>query len=223
MSPLSNNIPLFDVKATDLAARISTLKTKTSEFETPALLPVIHPVRQAIPCSEIKSMGYNAVMTNAYTTYRRLLERADEGIHKIIGFDGSIMTDSGGYQVLEFGSVDISPIEMAQFEERIGSDIAIVLDKPTGLNVTKSFARRTVEETLAAARETEKAVSKPDVIWTLPIQGGAYIDLVSKSARASARMQFGCFALGSPVEVMEDYDFPLLVRMILGEQEATSS
>ena len=179
-----------------------------------ALLPVIHPVRQLIPCSEIRAMGFEAVMTNAYTTYKRLSHRANEGIHKIIDFDGTVMTDSGGYQVLEFGSVEVDPLEMARFEEKIGSDIAIVLDKPTGLDVTKSFANRTVIETLDSAKRTLEVVTKSETIWTLPIQGGKYLDLVSKSARSSAKLDFGCFALGSPVEVMERYDFSLLVKMI---------
>ena len=204
----------FEVKATDMGARIGALKTKTSEFETPALLPVIHPVRQLVPCREIKAMGYAAVMTNAYTTFRRIKERASEGIHSIIDYDGTIMTDSGGYQALEFGSVDISPAEMAGFEEEIGSDIAVILDKPTGLHVSRKHALETVKLTLKAAEATKKVAARDDVIWTLPVQGGRYIDLVAKSAKASGKLDFGCYALGSPVEVMEEYDFSLLVEMI---------
>ncbi len=209
---------LFEIKATDLGGRIGSIRTKSSEVETPALLPVIHPVRQLVPCKEIESMGYEAVMTNAYTTYRRLYERSNEGIHKIIDFDGTVMTDSGGYQVLEFGAIDIQPEEMARFEEKIGSDIAIILDRPTGLDVTRKFAASTVSETLSAAERTSKIISREDIIWTLPIQGGKYLDLVSKSAKSSAKFDFGCYALGSPVEVMIDYDFSLLVRMILASK-----
>ncbi|MCL5066850.1 MAG: tRNA guanosine(15) transglycosylase TgtA [Thaumarchaeota archaeon] len=198
-----------------MGGRIGSLKTKTSEIETPALMPVIHPVRQLVPCSEIRSIGFEAVMTNSYTTFRRLRERASEGIHKIIGFEGTIMTDSGGYQLLEFGSVNVGPLDIAKFEETIGSDIAVILDKPTGLNVTKSFAKETVEETLRSARLTMNSLSRDDIIWTLPIQGGKYLDLVARSARESSKLDYGCFALGSPVEVMEEYDFPLLARMII--------
>ena len=208
------NAGSFELKATDLAARIGSLQTKTSKFETPALLPVIHPVRQLVPCSEIRAMGFEAVMTNAYTTFKGLQTRAHEGIHRIIGYDGSIMTDSGGYQVLEFGSVEVDPLEMARFEEKIGSDIAIILDKPTGLHVTKNFARKTVLETLDSARKTIESLTRSDIIWTLPIQGGKYLDLVRMSAKQSSKLDFGCYALGSPVEVMEEYDFALLVQMI---------
>ncbi|MDG6923778.1 MAG: tRNA guanosine(15) transglycosylase TgtA, partial [Nitrososphaerota archaeon] len=205
----------FELKATDLGARIGLLETKTSRIETPALLPVIHPVRQLLPSSEIRSMGFEAVMTNAYTTFRRLSERSHEGIHKLIGFDGTIMTDSGGYQVLEFGSVDTDPLTIASFEEKIGSDIAIILDRPTGLNVTRKYARDTVLETLESAKRTKASLTRKDMIWTLPIQGGKYIDLVSRSAKESSKLDYGMYALGSPVEVMEEYDFALLVEMIL--------
>lgn len=160
-------------------------------------------------------------MTNAYTTFRRLKDRAQEGIHKIIDFHGTVMTDSGGYQVLEFGAIDILVEDMARFEEQLGSDIAIILDKPTGLNVTRKYSVSTVKETLRAASRTRQIVSREDQIWTLPIQGGKYLDLVAKSAEASAKFSsfFGCYALGSPVEVMEEYDFSLLVRMILASKK----
>jgi len=213
-----NSVPRFEIQSSDMAGRVGRLQTKTSRVQTPALLPVIHPVKQQVPCPEIRRIGYEAVMTNAYTTFRRHAERASEGIHRIIDFDGTVMTDSGGYQVLEFGSVDVDPLEIASFEEKIGSDIAIILDKPTGLEVTKSFAARTVSETLDAAKRTLVARTREDIIWTLPIQGGKYVDLVKKSARDSAKLEYGCYALGSPVEVMESYDFPLLVQMILASK-----
>jgi 7-cyano-7-deazaguanine tRNA-ribosyltransferase len=211
----------FELKATDLGGRIGTLSTKSSDLETPALLPVVHPFRQLVPCSEIRSMGYEAVMTNAYTTYKRqrVGSISTNRIHEIIGFDGTVMTDSGGYQLLKFGTIDIEPQEMAKFEEKIESDIAIILDRPTGLEVTRSFASSTVEDTLSAARRTKKIISRDNMIWTLPIQGGKYLDLVTKSARESAKLAYDCYALGSPVEVMEQYDFPLLVQMILASKK----
>ena len=212
----THNENFFELKVTDLGGRIGNLRTKTSIIETPALLPVIHPSRQLVPCQEIKSMGYEAVMTNAYTTMRRLCDRASEGIHRLIDFDGTIMTDSGGYQVLEYGAIDIQPEEMARFEERIRSDIAIILDKPTGLDVSKKFASLTVNETLKAAESTRKILSQDSgMLWALPIQGGKYLDLVKKSSKFSSKLGYDCFALGSPVEVMEEYDFDLLVKMIV--------
>lgn len=160
-------------------------------------------------------MGFDAVMTNAYTIYSKISSDEMRTVHQILDFDGSIMTDSGGYQVLEFGSVEVTPEEIAKHEERIGSDIAVILDKPTGLDVTRDFARETVDQTLAAAALTKKVLTRDDTIWTLPIQGGKYLDLVRKSAKLSAVAGYDCFALGSPVEVMEGYDFSLLAAMII--------
>jgi 7-cyano-7-deazaguanine tRNA-ribosyltransferase len=215
-----NNDSFFEVKAVDLAGRIANFKTKTSEFETPALLPVIHPVKQRVPCSEIRSMGYGAVMTNAYTIFSKLRDGPQRTVHEIIGFDGSIMTDSGGYQVLEFGDVDVTSEDIARQEERIGSDIAVILDRPTGLDVTRRFAKETVNKTIQSAEVTKRILSRENVIWTLPIQGGKYIDLVRQSARRSAILGYDCFALGSPVEVMEEYDFALLAKMIIAAKSA---
>ena len=58
--------------------------------------------------------------------------------------------------------------------KRLGSDIAIILDRPTGMGVTRNFASKTVSETLAAADQTLPSLKRNDMIWTLPIQGGKY-------------------------------------------------
>jgi len=51
------------------------------------------------------------------------------------------MTDSGGYQVLEYGDVDVAPADMAEFEKGIMTDFAIPLDKPTGYGLSKKKAK----------------------------------------------------------------------------------
>ena len=107
------------MKCTDLAARIGKLTTPHGSFETPAFIPVIHPVKQQISPNFLKSLGFNCIITNAYITFKKNEEKARKyGIHNIVNFDGPIMTDSGGYQVLEYGSVGVSPSNMAQFETR---------------------------------------------------------------------------------------------------------
>ncbi|HEU4823760.1 MAG TPA: tRNA-guanine transglycosylase, partial [Nitrososphaeraceae archaeon] len=124
---------VFEVKHTDLAARIATLETPHGVIETPAFLPVVHPVRQTISPTFLKSLGFNAIITNAYIALEHYGDGArKKGIHDIVNFDGVIMTDSGGYQVLEYGSIDIEANVIAQFEKEIGSDICVPLDRPTG-------------------------------------------------------------------------------------------
>lgn len=206
----------YEVKATDLLGRVGKLHTKSGVLETPALLPVVHPINQELDIDLIKRIGFKAIMTNAYITFKRLKEDAEKrGIHSIIGFDGIIMTDSGGYQVLEYGEVEVSPAEMARFEENIGSDIAIVLDRPTGFSRNRAFAEQTVKETLKAAEETINVKQRQDVLWVGPIQGGLFTDLVAESAKKTSNLPFDIHALGSPTEVMKTYHFTHLVRMII--------
>ena len=127
---------LFEILKSDLAGRIGILHTNHGKVETPAYVPVIHPVKQTIPSKKIKEMGFDLVITNAYITRNNFGKEAiTKGIHEIINFEGSIMTDSGGYQVLEYGDVQVSPDQMASFEKGIMTDFAIPLDKPTGFGL----------------------------------------------------------------------------------------
>jgi len=212
---------MFEIRATDLAGRIGEIRTKSGSLETPCILPVVHPVRQSIEPKEMEKMGFKAVMTNAYITLKVFGKIAEEkGIQKIIDYDGIIMTDSGGYQVLEYGSVEVNPVEMAIFQERIGSDMALVLDTPTGMGVDRKRANETVKTTLKAAEETLKVIKAEGTLWVGPIQGGSYLDLLKKSARLTGKMKFDLFALGSPTEVMKSYNFNLLTKMIITVKKA---
>ena len=94
---------MFEIIKSDLAGRIGILHTNHGKIETPAFVPVIHPVKQTIPTKKIGSLGFDLVITNAYITLNYYGDKAAKsGIHKIINFDGAVMTDSGGYQVLEY-------------------------------------------------------------------------------------------------------------------------
>ncbi len=217
------------MKCTDLAARIGKLTTPHGSFETPAFIPVIHPIKQQISPNFLKSIGFDCIITNAYITFKQSEEKARKyGIHNIVNFDGPIMTDSGGYQVLEYGSVGVSPSTMAQFELDIGSDIPIPLDKPTGYGLPYPIAKSYVNETISNIKESIEIIKKnknnfnidPDVIsakgeiWTGTIQGAEHFDLVEYSASVLDKMGFQFFAIGSPVELMESYNFSILAQLI---------
>ena len=199
------SLAVFEVTDTDLAGRIGRLSVGGRKIETPAFLPVVHPLKQQVPVSVISGMGFGAVITNAYITMARHPEGVD--IHSLIGFDGVIMTDSGGYQVLEYGSVKAEPVQMAEYQAKIGSDIAVILDEPTGYPASRRHAESTVENTLRAARDSLPVISKKPPLWAGPVQGGTHQDLVRRSARSIAAMPFDLFAIGSPVELMNGYRF----------------
>ncbi len=213
---------MFEVRYTDLAARIGKLQTNHGLVETPAFVPVIHPVKQTIEPSKLKAMGFELLITNAYITKKKYGDDAND-IHKIINFDGAVMTDSGGYQVLEYGDIDVNPKDMALFEEKINSDIAIPLDKPTGFKLERNVAESYVNQTLEAAKETIETASNSKTIWVGPIQGGEHLDLVVSSAKSLEALGYNMFALGSPTEVMESYEFKLLAEMIISAKKSIPS
>ncbi len=209
----------FKIRETDLLGRLGTFSVGGRSFETPAFLPVIHPVRQVVPGPELLSMGFGAAITNSYISYKRygrsIAERG--GIHGVTGFDGVLMTDSGGYQVLEYGDIDVDPLTIAEYQVEMGSDIAVILDRPTGISASRERALETVEWTLRSAREALPIVerTRDRMAWALPIQGGLHLDLVELSARESASLPYDVYSVGSPVELMNSYRFVELARLLL--------
>lgn len=210
---------MFEVLAENLLGRIGRLKTRSGRVaETPLFLPVINPVTQDVPASWMrKELGAEAVITNAYIILRRLKEEAlKKGVHGLLDFDGVIMTDSGGYQILEYGEVKASPEEIAELQEEIGSDIAVPLDVPTGLS-GRERAEETVKKTLNNLQATLSFLRRRGerrCLWAAPIQGGVHLDLLKSCARRGKEMGFDLFALGSPTPLMEGYRFDKLFKMI---------
>ena len=211
---------MFEVWQSDLAARIGRLETPHGVVETPAFVPVVHPVRQTVSTQFLKKMGFDLVITNAYIALRHYGDEARKrGIHDIINYDGAVMTDSGGYQVLGYGSVEVEPIMMAHFEKDIKSDILIPLDRPTGYGLDYEKAKEHVAITLKNAQDTLYVIGNTNAIWVAPVQGAEHSDLVEHSARELDRMGFQLMALGSPVELMEAYEFATLARMIVSAKK----
>ncbi len=210
----------FEVKESDLLGRIGTLSVGGKSLETPCLFPVIHPVSQIVPTRDLKQMGFLGLMTNSYIIHsRRKDEALEKGIHDLLDFDGVFMTDSGGYQVLEYGDLEVGYKEVATFQADICSDIAVTLDRPTGYPQKRSVARETVDYSLKNARSTLNEFGERDTTWVGPIQGGLHLDLVRRSAGALEEAGFSFLALGSPVQVMENYMFADLVRMIIAARK----
>jgi 7-cyano-7-deazaguanine tRNA-ribosyltransferase len=207
----------FEILDRDLMARIGRFETKSGVIETPLLFPVINPRIQVIPPKKLKEeFGCNALITNAYIINKNFKQTATEqGLHKFLNFDGSIMTDSGAYQLLIYKGVETTPKEIVDFQEAIDTDIATILDIPTGWGVSKEYAKYTVKETIKRAKALKKMKTRDDLAWVGPVQGGQYFDLVAKSAKAMGKLPFQVHALGSPTPVMEQYKFDVLVDMIV--------
>lgn len=207
---------MFEIRKSDLAGRIGILHTNHGRVETPAYVPVVHPVKQSISPKKMREMGFELIITNAYIALKNYgMEANKRSIHDIINYDGVIMTDSGGYQVLEYGKVDVNYKDIAEFEQDILADIVIPLDRPTGYGLSKRKARSYVEHTLKISKETLLNRKKNGQIWVGPIQGGEHFDLVKQSTRDLVEDGFEMLALGSPVEFMKSYEYKMLAKMII--------
>ena len=138
-----------------------------------------------IPPQEIRNnFQFDALITNSYLVWRRHREEKEvPRIHDLLNFNGVIATDSGAYQILQYGDVEVQPSEIIHFQEQLNSDIAVILDVPTGDDSSKERAKWTVEETLRRADQSLQLIRRSDILWVGPVQGGAYVDLVAYSAR----------------------------------------
>lgn len=208
---------VFEVRKRDLLGRLGRIETKSGIIETPTFLPVINPAVQLVSPKEMKEeFKCTALITNAFILKKQY--KAHDSpieVHDLIDFHDVVMTDSGAYQILIYGEIDISPLEIIRFQEQISTDIATILDIPTGWHVTADRARVTVLETIKRAEELVERKVRDDIVWVAPIQGGKFLDLIEFSARKLGKLPFHIHALGSPTEILEQYRFDVLVDMTL--------
>lgn len=208
----------FEIIHKDVCGRIGRISTKTGAIETPVLLPVVNPfaLRGLPPQMLQNEFRCEAIITNAYLLWRHSkAEAVKHGVHEQLGFSKSVMTDSGAYQLLVYGDVDVSPGEILRFQVEIGSDIGVILDVPTGGHEKRERAQFTVEETIRRAQEWSMTTRREDILWVGPVQGGTYLDLVEHSAEQMAKMDFDIHAIGSPTQIMESYRYDKLVDLIM--------
>lgn len=213
----------FEISEKDLQGRIGKLTTKSGVVTTPTLLPVVNPALKPHGLSKLlQEVQCEAIIANAYLLKKHFNDQViQHGIHDFLGYNGVVMTDSGAYQILVYGDVETSPEEIIEFEESIQTDVAVILDIPTGWNVTKTRAISTVDETLRRAKAAIAQIEHGEILWVGPIQGGNHMDLVAYSAQQISRLPFDIYALGSPTQVMERYMFDVLTDMIVTAKKNT--
>ncbi len=210
----------FEVRERDLMGKIGVLETRSGRITTPALLPVINPTRLVVSPSLIRKMNCECIITNAMIALKRLPDEAKlKGIHEAIGFDGVVMTDSGAYQFMIYGKLDVSQEDIIRFQEEIGSDIAVILDVPSGGAKNKVEAERAVRETLSNAEKSFSQRRRNDILWVGPVQGSPYPDMVKSCAAEIGKMPFDLYAIGSVVHLMESYSFDILVDVVMAAKQ----
>lgn len=208
---------MFEIKAKDNRARVGVLKTKHGNVTTPALMPVIHPGRQTI---DVAKHGATIVITNSYIIYKdkELKEKAlADGVHKLINFDGPVMTDSGSFQLSVYGDIDISNTEVIDFQEAIGTDIGTSLDIPTAPYVTRQKAEEDLEITLERAKEAVqyKKDHNIEMLLNSVVQGSTFTDLREKCAKELRQLDADLYPIGAIVPLMEMYKYSDLVDVVM--------
>jgi 7-cyano-7-deazaguanine tRNA-ribosyltransferase len=213
----------FEVLEKDIAGRLGRLQVGGKAVQTPALFPVVNPHLPLIPPREIGAMGAGAIITNAYifATSERFREPAlAEGLHRVLGFDGVIMTDSGAFQQSVYGDVDITNRETLSFQEAIGSEILVPLDIATPPQADRRTAESDLGITMERIREAAGVVGVEHL--AAPVQGGRFPDLREKAGKEVAELGFAFCPIGGVVPLMEAYRYRELVEVVLGAKRGIS-
>jgi 7-cyano-7-deazaguanine tRNA-ribosyltransferase len=207
----------FEIKERDAAGRLCKFTTKHGAVTTPNLLPVINPNKMMIPPKEMKKrFGTEILITNSYIIYKdaKLRKQAlEQGVHKLIDFHGSIMTDSGTFQSYVYGDVQLDPLEIVRFQRDIGSDIGTILDIFGTPGQTKEEAEQGVKETIARAKKS--VPEKGEMLLACTVQGSVYPDLREHCAQQLSALDADFFPIGGVVPLMENQRYSDLVRCIL--------
>ncbi|MBP5320125.1 MAG: tRNA guanosine(34) transglycosylase Tgt [Kiritimatiellae bacterium] len=209
-------------------ARLGRLWTAHGAVETPVFMPVgTQATVKALEPRDLRDLGTSILLGN---TYHLLLRPGMEvmaacgGLHRFMGWDGPILTDSGGFQVfslnnlrkikpegVEFHShIDgakffLGPKESMEVQRILGSDIAMCFDECMPYPCEEAYARQSVAKTLrweAACLEQPRA---PGQLYFGIVQGGVYPELRESCARELAAMGFDGYAVGG-VSVGEPED-----------------
>ena len=234
----------FELLATDGAARAGRLTTAHGVVETPIFMPVgTHAAVKALAPDDLRAAGVQIVLANTYHLFLRPghdLVRELGGVHRFMGWDRPILTDSGGFQVfslsklrkiteagVEFRSpVDgsthfLSPETAVEVQQALGADIIHALDECMPYPVTRLDAERSLELTLRWAARSKAAHTGPaaasQALFGI-VQGGADAELRARAARATVELGFdgyaiGGMAVGEPKPAM--YDLTELVASLV--------
>jgi len=211
----------FEIRATDAGGRLGelTVPRAGTTVETPALLPVINPHLDTIEPGTLETeFGAEMLITNAYiiSNSTDVREQAlEEGLHDLLGFDGAIMTDSGSFQLAEYGDITVTTEEILEFQRDIGSDIATPVDIPTPPDVDRERAEADLETTQERL-EIAETVETGDMLVNAPVQGSTYPDLREAAGRHARGTDLDVFPVGAVVPLMNDYRYDDMIDAVAG-------
>jgi 7-cyano-7-deazaguanine tRNA-ribosyltransferase len=209
----------FELRDGDAAGRIGELSVPRAgvTVETPALMPVINPNIRTIDPSRLESdFGAEILITNSYIVHRNddLREAAlDSGLHEMLGFDGAIVTDSGSFQLAEYGEIEVTTREILRFQREIGSDVGTPVDIPTPPDVPRERAERDLRTTEEALADAE-TVDVGEMLVNAPVQGSTYPDLRETAGRHAAETDLDVFPVGAVVPLLNSYRYAEMIDAV---------
>jgi len=216
----------FTLKTTDGAARRGELTLNHGTVQTPIFMPVgtYGTVKAMLP-DELEALGAQIVLGNTFHLWLRpgtTVINAHEGLHRFMGWQKPILTDSGGFQVFslqgmrkitEEGVHFASPIDGArlfltpeksmEIQRALNSDIVMVFDECTPYRVDDRLishdeAAQSMRMSMRWAkrsRQTFQAIENPNALFGI-VQGGMYEDLRTESVERLVDIGFEGYAIG---------------------------
>lgn len=203
-------------------SRRGVLKTTHGEIQTPFFMTIgtVGAIKGLIP-SEVGDLGGQVILSNTYHLHLRpgedLVAEAG-GLHKFMNWNGPILTDSGGYQVfslsnirklteegVEFRShldgkkIFLTPEKAIEIQQKLGSDIMMVLDECPAADKDRSYVEKSLALTTRWAKRCKDHCQRSGVSGQLLfgiVQGGMHADLRQKSAEQLVEIGFDGYAVG---------------------------
>src|SRR4051812_20073780 len=210
----------FTVSATDGAARAAVLRTAHGDVPTPAFMPVgTKATVKTLDPDEVRALGANILLGNTYHLHFRPGEDLIAelgGLHSFMGWDGPILTDSGGFQVFSLrdtiATVDddgvtfrsvydgalarFTPESVARCQAQLGSDIAMCLDICAPVDVSHAELEDAVRRTtLWATRQRAAPRAEGQLLFGIA-QGASDPDLRRRSIAELTELDLDGYALG---------------------------
>jgi queuine tRNA-ribosyltransferase len=210
----------FTVTARDGAARAGILRTAHGEVRTPAFMPVgTKATVKSVDPGELRDVGAQIVLGNTYHLHFRPGEELIAelgGLHEFMGWDGAILTDSGGFQVFSlrdtllatdddgvtFRSVydgqaeRFTPELAARVQALLGSDIAMCLDICSPAGVARAELEEAVRRTTVWAQRQRDLPRGPGQLRFGITQGGLDEELRRRSSEDLVALDFDGYAIG---------------------------
>jgi queuine tRNA-ribosyltransferase len=210
----------FTVTATDGAARAGVLRTAHGDVQTPVFMPVgTKATVKAVGPDELRALGASIVLGNTYHLHFRPGEDVIAelgGLHRFMGWDGPILTDSGGFQVFSLRetllrvdddgvtfrsvydgeTVRLTPERVAEIQATLGSNVAMCLDEVLPPTSSRSALAEAVRRTTEWARRQRHAPRTAGQLRFAIAQGGSDHDLRRRSTEEIAALDFDGNAIG---------------------------